>query len=268
MGAESYFRRFEGVGNGIEITDTSGGTGNLIIADNSSTTAAELGIAGTYSAATASVQGANLQRQWIGTNTLLSTFNGGVGMTRGSSRSPIQIKISTEIDLTQGNEVTVQDVIDEINSKGISVTARSMRMGMACFSPTRPRPVRHEGGGVSGRTAADLNILGTATGTTIDEPGRRPSPSAPTTHSPTFKRRSTNLALAFRPASSTMARALRHFDYRWLRETPAGPVAWCSTPEAAACRREISSRRRMRLSSMARRRCAAADHHLQHQSAR
>jgi len=43
-------------GNGIEITDTTGGTGDLVIADNSSTTAAELGIAGTFSTAVASVK--------------------------------------------------------------------------------------------------------------------------------------------------------------------------------------------------------------------
>src|SRR5207237_5707271 len=69
----------------------------------------------------------------------------------------------------QGNEVTIQDVIDEINSKNLSVTATINANGDGLLLTDSA------GGGVAmkveesgGRTAADLNILGTATGTTID----------------------------------------------------------------------------------------------------
>src|SRR4030095_620844 len=56
-------------GNGIQITDDSGDVGTLVIADVNSTTAAALGIAGTFDSTVASVQGANLQRQWVSENT-------------------------------------------------------------------------------------------------------------------------------------------------------------------------------------------------------
>jgi flagellar hook-associated protein 2 len=156
-------------GNGIQITDTSAGTGNLIIADNSSTSAAELGIAGTFSTATATVKGANLQRQWIGVNTLLSTFNGGVGVTPGKFKITNSKGVSAEVDLTQGNEVTVQDVIDEVNSKNLSVTASINANGDGLLLTDSA------GGGVAmkveevgGTTAASLNILATATAGAID----------------------------------------------------------------------------------------------------
>ncbi len=156
-------------GNGIEIKDTTGGTGNLVIADNSSTTAAELGIAGTFSTALASVKGVNLQRQWVGANTLLSSFNGGAGVAPGKFKMTNSQGISSEVDLSQGNEVTIQDVIDEINSKGISITATINANGDGLLLTDSA------GGGVAmkveedgGKTAADLNILGTASGTTLD----------------------------------------------------------------------------------------------------
>jgi flagellar hook-associated protein 2 len=156
-------------GNGIQIADTTSGTGNLIIADNASTTAAELGIAGTFTTATASVKGANLQRQWIGVNTLLSTFNGGAGVTPGKFKITNSLGASAEVDLSQGNEVTLQDVIDEINSKNISITASINANGDGLLLTDSA------GGGVAmkveevgGTTAASLNILATATGATID----------------------------------------------------------------------------------------------------
>jgi flagellar hook-associated protein 2 len=156
-------------GNGIEIKDTSAGTGNLIIADNSSTTAAELGIAGTFTTATASVKGANLQRQWIGVNTLLSTINGGAGVSAGKFKITNSNGASAEVDLSQGNEITLQDVIDEINSKNLSVTASINVNGDGLLlTDSVGGPVQMKVEEVSGRTAADLNILGAATGTTID----------------------------------------------------------------------------------------------------
>ncbi|HEV8606506.1 MAG TPA: flagellar filament capping protein FliD [Tepidisphaeraceae bacterium] len=156
-------------GNGIEIKDTTGGTGDLIIADNSSTTAAELGIAGTFSTAVASVKGANLQRQWVGSNTLLSTFNGGAGVAPGTFKMTNSLGIISEVDLSQGNEVTVQDVIDEINSKGISITASINANGDGLLlTDSAGGPVAMKVEEVGGKTAADLNILGTASGTTIE----------------------------------------------------------------------------------------------------
>ena len=67
-------------GNGIQITDASGGTGNLTIADSGGGTSAEqLGINGTFAAAQTSVQGKDLQKAWVNNSTLLSSLDGGKG---------------------------------------------------------------------------------------------------------------------------------------------------------------------------------------------
>ena len=65
-------------GTGIQIVNNSGAIGNMVIADVNSTTAAALGIAGTFAAGTTDT-GATLQRQFVSANTLLSTYNGGGG---------------------------------------------------------------------------------------------------------------------------------------------------------------------------------------------
>src|SRR5207248_1857845 len=70
-------------GNGIQIADTSGAGGNLVIGDVDSTTAAALGIAGTFDATKPAAVGANLQFQWVSENSLLSTYSGGKGVTPG-----------------------------------------------------------------------------------------------------------------------------------------------------------------------------------------
>ena len=70
-------------GNGISLTDTSGGTGNLVISDTSGTGAAQLGIAGTFDNSKTTVQGANLQRKWVSPNMSLAKYNGGKGVSSG-----------------------------------------------------------------------------------------------------------------------------------------------------------------------------------------
>src|SRR5205823_7790528 len=70
--------------NGIQIADTTAGAGNITIADTGgATTAADLGLAGSFDITKTAVLGANLQRQWISDNTLLSSYNGGKGVTPG-----------------------------------------------------------------------------------------------------------------------------------------------------------------------------------------
>lgn len=155
--------------NGIAIVDTTGGSGDLVIGDVSGTTAAQLGVAGTFGASVAEVRGANLQRQWITSNTLLSDFNAGRGVTRGTFRITDASGASAIVDLTQGNEVRLGDVIAEINSRGIGVAASINENGDGLL-------ITDTSGGagqltiedVSGATASDLNIAGVAAGTTIN----------------------------------------------------------------------------------------------------
>jgi flagellar hook-associated protein 2 len=159
------------VGTGIQLTDTSGGAGNLVIADTGGgTTAASLGIAGTFGATTQTVTGSNLQRQFISANTLLSNFAGGHGVSLGQFQVQNSTGGTATIDLSQGNITTIGDVINAINSKSIGVKASINTTGNGILltdtaGGTGKLTVKDANGG---STASDLNIVGTATGTTID----------------------------------------------------------------------------------------------------
>lgn len=157
-------------GSGIQITDNSGGTGNLVISNGSADTASELGIAGTFTTATQTVTGANLQHQYVSANTLLSTYDGGSGVDLGEFQINNSIGGSSTIDLSQGTFNTVGDVIQAINAKNIGVTASINANGNGILltdtsGGSGKLTVTNVGGDT---TASDLNIAGTATGTTID----------------------------------------------------------------------------------------------------
>ncbi|HUN81764.1 MAG TPA: flagellar filament capping protein FliD, partial [Phycisphaerae bacterium] len=80
---------------------------------------ADLGIQTSVNAS--SITSGNLERQYISTNTRLADLRGGV--PPGKFRITNTAGSSAVIDLTQGNEERIQDVLDEINSRGIGVTA-------------------------------------------------------------------------------------------------------------------------------------------------
>jgi flagellar hook-associated protein 2 len=156
-------------GTGLQITDTSGGSGNLVIGDvGSPATATALGIAGTF--ATGAVDGSNLQRKYVSLNTLLSNYNGGAGVTLGQFQIQNSTGATATIDLTQGTFNTIGDVINAINAKNLGVTASINSTGNGILltdtaGGTGTMSVSDLNGGT---TAADLNIAGAATGTTLD----------------------------------------------------------------------------------------------------
>jgi flagellar hook-associated protein 2 len=155
-------------GTGVGITDTSGGTGNLVIGDVNSTTAAALGIAGTFDAS--SVDGANLQHQYVSLNTTLSNYNGGAGVTPGSFQITNSQGVSATINLGSGTFNTLGDVISAINDKDIGVTASINSTGNGLVltdtsGGTGEMTVTDLAGGTA---AADLNIAGTATDNVIN----------------------------------------------------------------------------------------------------
>jgi len=156
-------------GNGILITDSSGGSGSLVIQDISGTTAADLNIAGSYQAD--SVDGGSAQLQYVSKSTLLADYNYGQGVAAGRFRITNSAGQSVVIDLTQSDDVALADVIEEINGSGINVTAR--------INDTGDGLLIEDNAGGAGRltieedgstTAADLHILGQADEgeTTID----------------------------------------------------------------------------------------------------
>ncbi len=148
-------------GNGLLITDTVGGGSNLIIGGDA---AGALGIE-TDPAGVASdtVQGTNLQLQYVAGSTLLTNMNYGRGIGKGSFRITDGVGEDAVIDIDSDSK-TLQDVIAEINSKGLAVNARVNDTGDGLLientSDNPFAPIEIES--VTGSTAKDLNILGAA----------------------------------------------------------------------------------------------------------
>lgn len=156
-------------GLGIVLHDQSGGAGSLSISDLTGTTAADLRIA--IDSAISSAASGNLQRQYISEATRLADLNDGRGIVRGRFRITNSLGQSAVVDLTQGNEVTLRDVIDEINSRGIGVVARINDQGDGLLiedTTTGGGRLRITEDGAT--TAKSLNILKEAApgSTTID----------------------------------------------------------------------------------------------------
>jgi flagellar hook-associated protein 2 len=157
-------------GNGIQVTDNSGGTGSLSIAEaNGGTTATDLGLLGTAAPGKNVLSGANLQRQWVTENTLLSDYNGGKGITPGTFQITNSKGNTALINMAAGVKQTLGDVIRDINGRNLGVTASINDHGDGLLLTD------NAGGGlkmkvenVDGTSATDLNIAGTAAANTID----------------------------------------------------------------------------------------------------
>jgi flagellar hook-associated protein 2 len=157
-GATGLSARINAAANGIEIVDAGGGSGPLVISGEA---ADALGLAGSHEADTAT---ANAQLQYVSAHTELSALNYGKGIARGQFRITNSRGVSGTVDLSQGNEVTLKDVIDEINSRpGLEVLARVNDQGDGLI-------LLDQSGGdgrlrveeLGSTTAQDLNILGEA----------------------------------------------------------------------------------------------------------
>jgi len=155
------------VGNGIKIVDTSGATAfDLAVSEVAAgTTAASLGILGSVSADT--LQGTDLDRQYISRSTALDALNRGEGVFGGKFEITDTNDIAFEVNISATSVDTIGEVLDRINAAataaGSTVTARINDTGDGIL-------VEDLGGGPSllriaelagGTAAQDLNILGT-----------------------------------------------------------------------------------------------------------
>ncbi|MGP1272835.1 MAG: flagellar filament capping protein FliD [Phycisphaerales bacterium] len=157
-------------GTGVVLTDASGGVGNLIVAGTpGNDTAASLGLAtDPAGVASSTVASGNLQRQYLGEGTLLSSMNNGAGIGTGSFT--IRDATGQEATITVGASTqTLGDVINAINQSGVAVTARINDQGDGLIIEEE---VTGTPGGVtirvqdsSGGVAEALGIEGEATGT-------------------------------------------------------------------------------------------------------
>jgi flagellar hook-associated protein 2 len=164
--------RVSSSGLGIDLVDSSGGSGHLVIADVSGTLAATLHVAADTAATT--ISSGNLQKQYVSTTTRLADLHSEAsasGVPSGKFRITNSKGQSAVVDLTQGNEQTLQDVIDEINSRGIDVAAQINATGDGILlSDTAGGSTLLKVSEEGGRTAAALGLLGSAEEgqTTID----------------------------------------------------------------------------------------------------
>ncbi|MFA5864613.1 MAG: flagellar filament capping protein FliD [Phycisphaerae bacterium] len=143
-------------GKNLILTDTTGGSGNLVISSLSGSHAAEdLGIVGTYS--TASVTG---KRLVAGLNTvLLRSLNGGSGVAAGIIAIQNRSGQSTQVDLR--NAQSLQDVLDTINNTsgiGIQASLNETRTGIVIKDLTGSTTANLKISDVDSTTANDLHI--------------------------------------------------------------------------------------------------------------
>ncbi len=142
----------------VDTTDPADVTGNLVVAGQ---TADDLHIA--VDASVDRVAGGNLQRQYVSEATRLADLNNGQGVPAGRFRITDSAGASAVVDLTQGDEKTLKDVIDEINSRPTEITARINDNGDGLIledtaeGAGRLRVTEESGGG-----ARALGILGRA----------------------------------------------------------------------------------------------------------
>lgn len=150
-------------GNGISLADTTGSTAaNLQVADVSGTAAASLGL--TANVASSTVNSGNLQFRYISEATKLQTLNGGGGVARGTFNITDSRGVSVDVDLTSTAINSVQDVLDNINSRGLGIHARINDHGDGILiedTAAGGSAIKITEKGSS--TAADLGLLGSAT---------------------------------------------------------------------------------------------------------
>ena len=149
-------------GNGLQLIDTSGfnsieASGEL--ADNLGWTAPNRNSNGV-------ANGFNLQRAWVGAATKLSTLSQGQGIGTGTFQITDGLGGTAVVNL-DGSEQTIQDLLDEINSKGLALLAQVNATGdgieLVEQLPDGTSSFRTiQVDALSGSAASDLGLVGSA----------------------------------------------------------------------------------------------------------
>jgi flagellar hook-associated protein 2 len=160
-------------GDGIQLVDSSGGTGALTaansdVADNGSSdkldTAVKLGFATASapgSSTTGTLNSGDMHLRTVSQNTLLSSYNGGAGVAAGSFQITDTDGNTSTIQVTSSMQ-TIGDVINAINrgTTGVLATINSTGDGIVLEDTAHGTGTLSVSEGDS-TTAADLNLLGT-----------------------------------------------------------------------------------------------------------
>ncbi len=164
-GGANVIARINPSGNGIEIVDETGSDiGSIVVEENGSTTAADLGLLG--SSTGASLIGRNTQLRYLSEATRLENMNHGQGVRTGQFRITNSRGAAVTVNVSQ-NQKTLGDIIRLINSysdvtqvtAGINANGDGLLLTDAAGG-TQPLKVTDQGGG----TATDLRIAGEAAG--------------------------------------------------------------------------------------------------------
>lgn len=144
-------------GNGLAITDNSGGSSTLSLSGSAATA---LGISATNNAG-GHVEGSNLQLRWVGRATKLSTLNAGKGIGTGEFRITNSAG-QTRVFTVNSNQKTVDDLIQFINAQNLSdVTARINANGDGIeLVDTSGGAGKLTVADTSGSVARNLNLVG------------------------------------------------------------------------------------------------------------
>ena len=150
--------------NGLSLRDTSGGVGDLIVANGADgkQTADKLGLA--VSDSVDSVDSGTLDRRVVSRQTQLSTLNSGAGVAAGKLLITDSDGTAEVIEIVDPEDKTLGDVIDLINASTAGVTAEINDTGDGI------RVIDTAGGsgtlsitaGDGSTAAADLSLLGEA----------------------------------------------------------------------------------------------------------
>ena len=149
-------------GNGLQLVDTSGFNNIEVsgdLADNLGWTAPNRNSNGVAT-------GLNLQRAWVGPATKLSTLAQGQGIGTGTFQITDGLGGTAVVNL-DGSEQTVQDLLDEINSKGLALVAQINATGdgieLVEQLPDGSSSFRSiQVDALSGSAASDLELVGSA----------------------------------------------------------------------------------------------------------
>lgn len=148
--------------DGVVLTKST--AGGLDVSDASGNLSASLGLTVSAAAGVNTKNGGDLQFQFISENTRLRNLNGGVGVPKGVFRIVDGNGVGANIDLSGEQDYSVGDVLRNINSRGIGVTARINDAGDGILlertsGSSALQVFEQNGGGV----AKSLNLLGTPT---------------------------------------------------------------------------------------------------------
>ncbi|MDD5456770.1 MAG: flagellar filament capping protein FliD [Candidatus Margulisbacteria bacterium] len=168
-GVTSVAARYNTAKNGLELYSLN--SSNFTVSEDSSTTAASLGILG--SSSDYKLKGSDLEFKYIGNNVSLSKMNQGAGVRLGTITITNKNGSLFQIDLSNSGSIkTINDVMSAINNfksvSNVEATINSTGDGILLTDTSGGSGNLVVAELNNGNTAKDLGILGSTSGTTID----------------------------------------------------------------------------------------------------